>query len=63
MPMSFDPYTEVKQAGIFNEIGSHDFDSVNAEEIVQRIVDSRASYEARQRAKGDKAVAEEAITD
>lgn len=62
MPTTFDPYAEVKQAGIFIEIGSHDFDGVNAEEIVQRIVSSRASYEARQRAKGEKTVTEQTLT-
>ncbi|KAL9131026.1 MAG: hypothetical protein Q9217_000912 [Psora testacea] len=60
MPLTYDPYIEVKRLGIYQQIGEHDFQDVNAGEIVQRILKSRAMYEARQRAKGDKAVTEEA---
>lgn len=46
---------------IYEEIGRHEFQHVNAGEIVQRILKSREMYEARQRMKGVKAVVEEAI--
>jgi ethanolamine-phosphate cytidylyltransferase len=59
MPLEEDPYVEAKAMGIFKEIGNHDFQHVNAEEIVQRIMRSRAMYEERQRKKGVKAVGEE----
>lgn len=45
----------------YREVGHHDFETVNAGEIVQRIMKSRESYEARQRAKGEKAVTEDAV--
>lgn len=61
IPLTYDPYTAPKQLGIFHETGSHDFAHVNAGEIVQRIMKSREAYEARQRAKGVKAVVEEEI--
>jgi ethanolamine-phosphate cytidylyltransferase len=60
MPLNYDPYTSPKEMGIYREIGRHEFESVNAESIVQRILRSRDLYEARQRAKGMKAEAEEA---
>ena len=47
--------------GIYQEIGNHDFQHVNAGEIVQRILKSREMYEARQRMKGLKAVVEDAV--
>ena len=61
MPLTYDPYTAAKELSIYREIGSHDFQNVNAGEIVQRILKSRDIYEARQRAKGEKAVTEEAV--
>ena len=61
MPLTLDPYTAPKEMGIFHEIGNHDFQNVNAGEIVQRIMKSRAMYEARQRAKGEKTTGEEAV--
>ncbi|KAI9738467.1 MAG: hypothetical protein M1818_005364 [Claussenomyces sp. TS43310] len=60
MPLTYDPYAAVKTMGIYKEIGSHDFSNVNAEQIVQRILQSRAVYEERQRAKGIKGIGEEA---
>jgi len=60
MPLTYDPYTAAKDMSIYREIGSHDFQNVNAGEIVQRIMKSRDMYEARQRAKGEKAVGEQA---
>jgi ethanolamine-phosphate cytidylyltransferase len=51
MPAEYDPYTDVNALGIFREIGNHEFQHMNAEEIVERIARSRAMYEARQRAK------------
>ncbi|KAF7560639.1 hypothetical protein G7046_g3511 [Stylonectria norvegica] len=58
MPLTYDPYTAPKHMGIYREIGEHAFAEVNAGEIVQRILRSRDMYEARQRAKGEKAAAE-----
>ena len=61
MPLTYDPYIVPKELGIYHEIGNHDFQNVNAGEIVQRILKSREMYEARQRAKGEKAVGEVAV--
>jgi ethanolamine-phosphate cytidylyltransferase len=60
MPLTYDPYTAPKAMGIYMEIGQHDFSGVNAGQIVQRILKSRAMYEERQRVKGVKGVGEEA---
>ena len=60
MPLTYDPYVAAKEMDIFQEVFDHDFQHVNAEEIVQRIMKSRAMYEERQRKKGEKAVGEEA---
>lgn len=61
MPLTSDPYTAPRAMGIFQEVARHDFQDVNAGEIVQRIMRSRALYEERQRVKGEKAVGEEAV--
>jgi len=61
MPLTYDPYTAAKQIGIYQEVGEHEFQHVNAGEIVQRIMKSREMYEARQRAKAAKAIGEEEI--
>lgn len=61
MPLTYDPYTGAKELGIYHEVGCHDFQNVNAGEIVQRILRSREMFEARQRAKGEKATTEEAV--
>lgn len=45
--------------GIFRETSTHAFQHVNAGEIVGRILKSREAYEARQRAKLEKAVVED----
>ena len=60
MPLTYDPYVAAKELGIYREVGEHAFQHVNAGEIVQRILRSREMYEARQRAKGEKAVGEDA---
>ncbi len=60
MPLTYDPYAAPRQMGIHREIGPHAFADVNAGTIVQRIMQSRDRYEARQRAKGVKAEVEEA---
>ena len=60
MPLSYDPYAPAKALGIYKEIANHSFQNVNAGEIVQRIMKSRAAYEERQRAKGEKGITEEA---
>lgn len=61
MPLDFDPYAAAKDMGIFKEVGNHEFQHINAEEIVQRIMKSRTLYEERQRKKGEKAAGEEAV--
>ena len=61
MPTIFDPYEEAKQLGIYKELPSHDYEHVNAGEIVDRILKGRAMYEERQRVKGVKGVGEEAV--
>ena len=61
MPLTYDPYTGAKALGIYHEIGNHDFQDVNAGEIVQRILRNRKMYEDRQRAKGEKAATEQAV--
>lgn len=61
MPLTYDPYTAPKAMGVYREIGEHDFSAVNAGEIVQRIMKSRAMYEERQRAKAAKAGREEEV--
>lgn len=55
-----DVYSDAKALGIFHETPVHDFQDVNAAQIVQRILDRREEYEARQRKKGVKAIGEEA---
>jgi ethanolamine-phosphate cytidylyltransferase len=60
MPISgSDPHADVKSLGILKETPKHDFQDVNAAQIVQRILDKRAEYEERQRKKGAKMVGEE----
>ena len=61
VPLTYDPYVAAKQMGIFREVGSHDFQHVNAGEVVERIMKSRAMYEERQRLKGEKAIGEDAV--
>lgn len=61
MPSVEDPYKDAKQLGIFQEVPAHDFQHVNAGEIVERIMASRAMYEERQRKKGIKGAGEDAI--
>jgi ethanolamine-phosphate cytidylyltransferase len=60
MPLTYDPYIVPKTLNIYKEIRNHDFQNVNAAEIVQRIMKGRALYEERQRKKGEKGVSEEA---
>ncbi|MCJ1475294.1 hypothetical protein MMC13_003956 [Lambiella insularis] len=61
MPLTYDPYTAAKMMGIFQEVEKHDYQDVNASEIVERIMKNRAQYEERQRAKGAKVAGEEAL--
>ncbi|KAJ5812586.1 hypothetical protein N7474_008887 [Penicillium riverlandense] len=61
IPLTYDPYTAPKEMGIFCEVPQHAFQHVNAGEIVGRIMKSREAYEARQRAKLDKGVAEDLV--
>jgi len=60
MPLTYDPYAASKEMGIYQEIGEHGFAAVNAGQIVERILKSRAMYEERQRVKGVKGIGEEA---
>lgn len=61
IPLTYDPYSAPKEMGIFCEVPQHAFQHVNAGEIVGRILKSREAYEARQRAKLDKGVAEDLV--
>ncbi|KAF7714323.1 Cytidylyltransferase domain-containing protein [Penicillium ucsense] len=61
IPLTYDPYVDPKKMGIFQEVGDHAFQHVNAGEIVGRILKSREAYEARQRAKLEKAIAEDLV--
>jgi ethanolamine-phosphate cytidylyltransferase len=61
MPLTYDPYVDAKEMGIFKEVHSHIFEQVNAGEIVERILRSREAFAERQRKKGEKAVGEEAV--
>ena len=45
---------------LYREVDNHDFQNVNAGEIVERIMKGRIMYEARQKAKGEKGITEEA---
>lgn len=58
MPLSYDPYSAPKEMGLFRQVGEHSFQDVNAGNIVERIMRSRALYEERQRKKGVKAEVE-----
>lgn len=61
MPLSFDPYTAAKDLKLYREISNHDFQLVNAGEIVQRIMKSKGMYEEeRKRSKAEKVTREEA---
>ena len=61
IPLDYDPYVDARKLGVYQQIGSHDFQTVNAGEIVQRILRSRQLYEARQLAKGEKSTVEGGI--
>lgn len=61
MPLNYDPYEDARNIGIFKEITQHEFQHVNAGEIIERILKSRALYEERQKAKGVKGVGEEQV--
>lgn len=61
MGLEYDPYREAKRLDLFEEVPHHEFQDVDAGHIVNRITASRERFEARQRAKGVKAVGEEAI--
>jgi ethanolamine-phosphate cytidylyltransferase len=60
MPLTYDPYMAAREMGIYKEIGNHEFANVNAGQIVERIMKSRAMYEERQRIKEVKGIGEEA---
>jgi ethanolamine-phosphate cytidylyltransferase len=57
---SVDRYAAAMEMGIYKQLGEHDFSSVTASQIVERIMNSRATYEERQRKKGAKVAGEEA---
>lgn len=61
MTSAYDPYVDAKALGIYREIGEHEFQNVNAREIVQRVLKNREMFEERQRKKGEKASTEEAV--
>ncbi|OAL47133.1 ethanolamine-phosphate cytidylyltransferas-like protein [Pyrenochaeta sp. DS3sAY3a] len=59
MPLTYDPYAVPKDLNIYREIANHEFQNVNAAEIVARIMKGRVMYEERQRKKGEKGAGEE----
>ena len=61
MPLDHDPYVDAKSMGIFKQVPAHEFQNLNAHEIVMRIMKSREAFEERQRRKGQKGVGEDAI--
>ncbi|ERF76077.1 hypothetical protein EPUS_01410 [Endocarpon pusillum Z07020] len=60
MPLTYDPYLDAKDMGIFKQVQPHGFEQVNAGEIVDRILKAREVFAERQRKKAEKAVGEEA---
>ena len=60
MPLTYDPHAPSKALNLYREVDNHDFQNVNAGEIVERIMKGRVLYEARQKAKGEKGMTEEA---
>ncbi|KAI9883939.1 MAG: hypothetical protein M1823_004283 [Watsoniomyces obsoletus] len=56
-----DVYRDAKMLGIYKEIPRHDYQNVNAEMIVQRILMNRKAYEERQRMKAAKSAVEDVI--
>ena len=60
MHRNYDPYADAKALGIYRAIGDHDFQHINTEEIVKRIMENREMYEERQRKKGEKGILEKA---
>jgi ethanolamine-phosphate cytidylyltransferase len=60
MPLTYDPYACAKTLKIYRNVENHNWQNVNAGEIVNRIMKGREAYEERQRMKGEKGVTEEA---
>ena len=58
MPLDFDPYTDAKDMGVFEQIEEHSYSHVNAGDIVMRIIKGRQAFEERQKRKGEKAAGE-----
>lgn len=53
-----DAYSGFRKDGLFREIGHHDFDEINTDRIVDRVLQNKAAYEERQRRKGWKSETE-----
>ncbi|KAG7774891.1 hypothetical protein KL930_003931 [Ogataea haglerorum] len=47
-----DPYTEMRELGLYENLGSHEYDNISTEDIASRVLKNRAAYEERQRRKG-----------
>ncbi|KAH3663344.1 hypothetical protein OGAPHI_005334 [Ogataea philodendri] len=47
-----DPYDDVKQLGLYENLGRHEYDHISTEDIASRVLKNRAAYEERQRRKG-----------
>lgn len=60
-PAHHDPYADAKTLNLFKQLPQHSQSHINAGEIVERILKSRALYEERQRVKGVKGIGEEAV--
>ncbi|CDK28718.1 unnamed protein product [Kuraishia capsulata CBS 1993] len=54
-------YSEVKAAGLYLELGPHEYDDMSTEVIINRVLDNRKSYEERQRKKGWKSEIEKQL--
>lgn len=56
-----DNYADAKALGIFSQVGLHEFQDVDAAQIVGRILARREEFEERQRRKEGKGVVEEEV--
>lgn len=60
-PLEQDPYTDLEDTGLLKNVGSHHYDHMNTEYIVNRVLGNKKSYEERQKKKGWKAEVEAKI--
>lgn len=60
-PLEDEPYTEISSRGLLRTLGSHQYDHMNTEYIVNRVLNNKKAYEDRQKKKGWKAEIEAGI--